>query len=222
MSTVTPRPENLLHRLLQDGYDDAVRGTEGPRLPHDQRRQARQLSGCRRRRNPAAARWRQETTGCRRSICSTRSPITRISICGARCTRSFPMPATSSRSATRGSGSKAASGSIAIVASGRCGCGCSASMPIRRRARRAGRPGWTLIARTTRRCALISHTRRGQFLELNIIREPRWDELCDFLRVPVPDKPLPHANPTEADSLWRPAWRRLRRALGVEHDLPDD
>jgi hypothetical protein len=85
------------------------------------------------------------------------------------------------------------------------------------------RQAW-LDAYRAHNAAVRAHfaTRREQFLELNIIREPRWNELCTFLRVPVPAAPLPHANPTEPDSIWRPAWRRLRRALGVEHSLPDD
>jgi hypothetical protein len=87
----------------------------------------------------------------------------------------------------------------------------------------ASRQAW-LDAYRAHNAAVRAHfaTRPGHFLEMNIIREPRWDELCAFLRVPVPDRPLPHANPTEPDSLWRPAWRRLRRALGVEQSLPDD
>jgi cytochrome P450 len=44
----------------------------------------------------------------------------------------------------------------------------------------------------------------------------------NVMGVPVPAVPLPHANPTEPDAFWRPAWRRLRRALGAEHTLPDD
>ncbi len=85
------------------------------------------------------------------------------------------------------------------------------------------RQAW-LDAYRAHNAAVRAHfaTRPGQFLELNIIREPRWDELCAFLGVPVPDGPLPHANPTEPDASWRPVWRRLRRALGIEPGLPED
>ncbi len=56
----------------------------------------------------------------------------------------------------------------------------------------------------------------GRFLELDLVRRPRWDELCAFLGQPIPDTPLPHANPTRIDRFWRPAWRGLRRLLGFE------
>ena len=87
----------------------------------------------------------------------------------------------------------------------------------------ASRQAW-LDAYRAHNAAVRAHfaSRPGQLLELDIIRRPRWDELCNFLGVPVPAVPLPHANPTEPDAFWRPAWRRLRRALGAEHTLPDD
>jgi hypothetical protein len=62
----------------------------------------------------------------------------------------------------------------------------------------------------------------GQFLELDLVRAPRWDELCAFLGVPVPPVPLPHANPTRTDAPWRRAWRAVRRRLGLEPSLPGD
>ena len=62
----------------------------------------------------------------------------------------------------------------------------------------------------------------GQYLELDLVRRPRWDELCAFLDQPVPLVPLPHANPTRADAPWRRAWRAVRRSLGLEHSLPED
>ncbi len=85
------------------------------------------------------------------------------------------------------------------------------------------RQAW-LDAYRAHNAAVRAHfaTRPAQFLELDIIRAPRWDELCAFLHLPVPNRPLPHANPTEPDAFWRPAWRRLRRALGVERRLPDE
>jgi hypothetical protein len=87
----------------------------------------------------------------------------------------------------------------------------------------ASRQAW-LEAYRAHNAAVRAHfaAHPGQFLELNIIREPRWEKLCAFLDVPVPTVPLPHANPTEPDSFWRPTWRRVRRALGVERSLPDD
>lgn len=60
----------------------------------------------------------------------------------------------------------------------------------------------------------------GRFIELDLIGQPRWDELCAFLGRPVPDVPLPHANPTRADAPWRSSWRKLRRALGLEATEP--
>jgi len=62
----------------------------------------------------------------------------------------------------------------------------------------------------------------GQYLELDLVRSPRWDELCAFLGQPVPPVPLPHANPTRPDAPWRRAWRAVRRRLGLEHSLPED
>ncbi|MGI9246916.1 MAG: sulfotransferase family protein [Steroidobacteraceae bacterium] len=56
----------------------------------------------------------------------------------------------------------------------------------------------------------------GQFIELDLVRQPRWDELCAFLGRPVPGRALPHANPTRPDPPWRRPWRSLRRALGLE------
>jgi hypothetical protein len=61
----------------------------------------------------------------------------------------------------------------------------------------------------------------GQFLDLDLVAHPRWDEICAFLGQPVPALPFPHANPTRTDSPWRPAWRGLRRALGLEARRPD-
>lgn len=62
----------------------------------------------------------------------------------------------------------------------------------------------------------------GRFLELDPVRNPRWDELCGFLGQPVPDVPWPHANPTKPDAPWRRSWRALRRALGMELPAPGD
>jgi hypothetical protein len=60
-----------------------------------------------------------------------------------------------------------------------------------------------------------------RYLELDLVRQPRWNELCAFLDRPVPSQPFPHANPTKPDSAWRPAWRALRRGLGLEARVPD-
>ena len=62
----------------------------------------------------------------------------------------------------------------------------------------------------------------GQFLELDLVRRPRWDELCAFLGRPRPDVPLPHANPTRPDLPWRRAWRAVRRGIGLERSLPPE
>ena len=62
----------------------------------------------------------------------------------------------------------------------------------------------------------------GRFLELDLVRNPRWDELCTFLGQPIPSTPLPHANPTTRDAPWRRPWRALRRALGAELSAPGE
>jgi hypothetical protein len=62
----------------------------------------------------------------------------------------------------------------------------------------------------------------GQFLELDLVRDARWDELCAFLGRAVPPLPFPHANPTRPDAPWRRAWRAVRRSLGLEPSLPED
>ena len=62
----------------------------------------------------------------------------------------------------------------------------------------------------------------GQFLELDLVSRPRWDELCAFLGQPRPSVPLPHANPTRPDLPWRRAWRAVRRGLGLERSLPPE
>jgi len=36
----------------------------------------------------------------------------------------------------------------------------------------------------------------------------------------VPGVPWPHANPTKPDQPWRPAWRKLKQALGLEARTP--
>jgi hypothetical protein len=60
----------------------------------------------------------------------------------------------------------------------------------------------------------------GRFLELDLVQRPLWDELCRFLERPAPSVPFPHANPTRPDAAWRPAWRSLRRTLGLEASAP--
>jgi hypothetical protein len=65
-------------------------------------------------------------------------------------------------------------------------------------------------------------TRPHQYLELDLSRDAGWEPLCRFLDAPVPDRPWPHANRTRAAHRWRGAWRRLRRALGLEHSLPGE
>lgn len=64
-------------------------------------------------------------------------------------------------------------------------------------------------------------SRPHQYLEFDPTREGGWERLCAFLGAPVPAQPWPHANPTRADSPWRPLWRRLRQRLGLEpQDVP--
>jgi hypothetical protein len=63
-------------------------------------------------------------------------------------------------------------------------------------------------------------SRPHQFFEFDPTREGGWERLCAFLGAPVPSQPWPHANPTKPDSPWRPAWRRLRQALGLEAREP--
>jgi hypothetical protein len=48
-----------------------------------------------------------------------------------------------------------------------------------------------------------------------------WQELCDFLNMEVPDRPLPHANessPLERLTMVHKRWQRLiREKLGMQH-----
>ena len=88
----------------------------------------------------------------------------------------------------------------------------------------ASRQAW-LDAYREHNAAVRAHfatARPGQFLELDLVRRPRWDELCAFLGQPRPDVPLPHANPTRPDLPWRRAWRAVRRGLGLERSLPPE
>ncbi|HQR49595.1 MAG TPA: sulfotransferase [Steroidobacteraceae bacterium] len=65
-------------------------------------------------------------------------------------------------------------------------------------------------------------TRPHQFLELDPTAGPAWESLCAFLGAPVPSLAWPHANPSRRNLPWRGLWRRLRRALKLEADLPPD
>jgi hypothetical protein len=62
--------------------------------------------------------------------------------------------------------------------------------------------------------------RSGQFMEFDPTREPDWGRLCAFLGAPIPVQPWPHANARKPDRPWRRAWRKLRRGLGIEDDVP--
>jgi len=64
-------------------------------------------------------------------------------------------------------------------------------------------------------------SRPHQYFEFDPTREGGWDRLCAFLGAPVPSRPWPHANPTTPDQPWRPAWRKLKQALGLEARAPD-
>ena len=59
--------------------------------------------------------------------------------------------------------------------------------------------------------------READFLEVCWETGSGWKELGDFLKLPVPDAPLPHAN-RSADKrgllLWKGAQRMLRRVIG--------
>lgn len=63
--------------------------------------------------------------------------------------------------------------------------------------------------------------RPQQYFEFDPTTEGRWDRLCAFLGAPAPARPWPHANPTRPDRPWRPLWRRVRQALGLEARAPD-
>ena len=65
-------------------------------------------------------------------------------------------------------------------------------------------------------------SRPDQFLEFDPTRMHEWGPLCEFLGKPVPAEPWPHANVTLSDKPWRSAWRRMRRALGMEMETPED
>ena len=64
-------------------------------------------------------------------------------------------------------------------------------------------------------------SRPHQYFEFDPTREGGWDRLCAFLGAPVPSRPWPHANPTTPDQPWRPMWRKLKQALGLEARAPD-
>jgi hypothetical protein len=87
----------------------------------------------------------------------------------------------------------------------------------------ASRQAW-LEAYRAHNAAVRAHfaSHPQQYLEIDPTREPGWDRLCEFLGAPLPDAPWPHANPTTRDQPWRPAWRSLRRRLGIEAAVPDD
>ncbi|HSC19729.1 MAG TPA: sulfotransferase [Rhizomicrobium sp.] len=55
--------------------------------------------------------------------------------------------------------------------------------------------------------------RPNALLELDIEKEPRWNELCAFLGKPVPQQPFPRANTgTERERKRAGVWRMLKRA----------
>lgn len=68
----------------------------------------------------------------------------------------------------------------------------------------------------------FSGARASQFLEIDLEKHASWDELCAFLGRPVPGIPFPHANATQRDVPWRPAWRAVRRWLRLEQSTPAD
>jgi len=64
-------------------------------------------------------------------------------------------------------------------------------------------------------------SRPEQYLEFDPTRMREWGPVCEFLAQPVPAQPWPHANASGVDAPWRAAWRRVRRALGMEIETPD-
>ncbi len=56
--------------------------------------------------------------------------------------------------------------------------------------------------------------RPGDLLELCWGRGDGWEELCEFLDVPVPDEPFPHANAAGEQSTY-PVRRAVNRLLSV-------
>jgi hypothetical protein len=104
-------------------------------------------------------------------------------------------------------------------ASGRCDSGCSASTPIRRKAAEPASLARTRIAPTTLPCARIS--RRARAVP-RTEHHPRaaLGRLCTFPARARARPPVAAREPDRTRSILAPAWRRLRRALGVEHSLP--
>lgn len=62
--------------------------------------------------------------------------------------------------------------------------------------------------------------RQDQYLELDPTSEPGWARLCAFLGARTPAQDWPHANARKGNRPWRQSWRRLRRQLGFEADVP--
>jgi hypothetical protein len=87
----------------------------------------------------------------------------------------------------------------------------------------ASRQAW-LDAYRAHNAAVREHfaSRLHQFIEVDPTAKREWGQLCEFLGRPVPSMPWPHANVTRADAPWRGAWRRLRRALGLERAPPEE
>jgi hypothetical protein len=87
----------------------------------------------------------------------------------------------------------------------------------------ASRQAW-LDAYRAHNAAVREHFRGrpDQFLEFDPTRMREWGPLAEFLGKPVPSEPWPHANVTQSDKPWRSAWRRVRRALGMEIAAPSD
>jgi len=63
-------------------------------------------------------------------------------------------------------------------------------------------------------------SRPQQYFECDPTTQGEWGPLCAFLGAPVPGVPWPHANVTRRERAGRGLWRGLRRALGLEPDLP--
>ena len=55
--------------------------------------------------------------------------------------------------------------------------------------------------------------RPSDLLVTDLTKNPDWKTLCDFLQVPIPDIPFPHANKgayTWYGKIWKYLWKRIR------------
>lgn len=55
--------------------------------------------------------------------------------------------------------------------------------------------------------------RPQDLLVLNLVENPRWDELCAFLNQPIPNVPFPHANNKHKEPKGKPTLKRKFKVL---------